>query len=38
MDELLGAVDFSFKYILLAFNCMTLLAVYLYKRKHRPRK
>lgn len=36
--DLLGAVDVSFKYILLGFNFMTLFAVYLYKRKHQPKK
>jgi hypothetical protein len=32
MEEIFGAVDFSFKYILLGFNFLTLLVVYLHKR------
>lgn len=35
MEEIFGAVDFSFKYILLAFNFLTLAAVYLHKRNRK---
>ena len=38
MDEILSLADSSFKYILLAFNFITLLVIYLHKRKHKPPK
>lgn len=38
MEEMFGAVDFSFKYILLGFNFLTLLVVYLHKRSRRPKR
>lgn len=35
MEELFAGVDFSFKYILLGFNFLTLAVVYLHKRNRK---
>lgn len=34
IESVLDNVDFSFKWILLAMNFMTIIIVYLFKRKH----
>ena len=38
MDEILDLADSSFKYILLGFNFLTLIVIYLHKRKNKPPK
>lgn len=38
MEELFGMIDSSFKYILLGFNFLTILAVYFHKRSRKPTK
>lgn len=37
-EEILDSVDVSFKWILLAFNFITIIMVYLHKRKNKPIK
>jgi|688.fasta_scaffold197726_1 hypothetical protein len=38
MEELFGMIDSSFKYILLGFNFLTILAVYFHKRSRKSTK
>ncbi len=38
MDEILEIADSSFKYILLAFNLMTFVVIYLHKKKQKKSK
>lgn len=39
LEELLDALDISFKWILIAFNSLTILLLYLYKKNNkRPRQ
>ncbi len=38
MEDLLNMTDFSFKYVLIAFNFMTLIVVYIHKSKQKHKK